>query len=70
MLSGSTVIFCEIYQKKAERGGWIEFIYQSLKLQAKAPIQMVGKGDEPACFLGLYRPIFRGKLAVIVENGI
>lgn len=70
MLSGSTVIFCEIYPKEAERGGWIEFIYESLKLQAKAPIQMVGKGDEPASFR-VYIGLFSGaQLAVIVENGI
>lgn len=56
--------------KRSRKGGWIEFIYQSLKLQAKAPIQMVGKGDEPASFW-VYIGLFSGaQLAVIVENGI
>ena len=64
------LFFVKSTQRKQKGQGWIEFIYQSLKLQAKAPIQMVGKEDEPASFW-VYIGLFSGaQLAVIVENGI
>ena len=60
MLSGSTVIFREIYPKKAERTR-VDWIYLPIpETASKSPYTNGGKGRRAGVLLGLYRPIFRG----------